>query len=44
MFEKKNPITKHEAEGLKTTFRTPRFYIQPIIHKQSNGGRPVINN
>ena len=41
MFEKKNPITKHEAEGLKTT---PRFYIQPKIHKQSNGGRPVINN
>lgn len=36
-FQKENLITKHVAEGLKTTStRTPRFYIQPIVHKQGN--------
>ena len=44
-FQKENLITKSVAEGLKTTLpRTPRFYIQPKIHKQGNPGRPVISS
>ena len=40
-----NLITKNVAEGLKTTSpRTPRFYIQPKIHKQGNPERPVISS
>ena len=43
-FQKENIITKNVAEGLKTTSsRTPRFYIQPKIHKQGNPGRLVIS-
>ena len=44
-FQKDTLITKNIAEGLKTTSsRTPKFYIQPKIHKQGNPGRPVISS
>ena len=44
-FQKENLITKNVAEGLRTTSpRTPRFYIQPKIHKQDNPGRPAISS
>ena len=38
-FQKESLITKNVAKGLKTTStRTPRFYIQPKLHKQDNLG------
>ena len=44
-FQKENLITKNVTEGLKTTSPwTPRFYIQPKIHKQGNPRRPVISS
>ena len=44
-FQKENLITKNVAEGLKTTSsRTPRFHIQPKLHKQGNPEIPVISS
>ena len=44
-FQKENLITKSVAEGLKTISPwTPKFCIQPKIHKQGNTGRPVISS
>ena len=44
-FQKGNLITKNIAERLKTTSpQTPRFYIQPKIHKQGNPRRPAISS
>ena len=44
-FQKENLINKNLAEGLRTTLPwTPRFYIQPKVHKQDNPGRLVISS
>ena len=43
--KKKSKSRKDIAEGLKINFpRTPRFYTQPLIHKEGNPGRPVISS
>ena len=45
MFQRENLINKNVAEGLETTSpRSPRFCIQPELHKQDNPGRLVINS
>ena len=38
-------ISNSVSDGLKVeSSRTPRFYIQPKIHKEGNPGRPVISS
>ena len=44
-FKKSKEIPEKIADGLKTEkTRTPKFYIQPKIHKEGNPGRPVISS
>ena len=44
-FQKENLMTNNVAKRLKTSSpRTPRFYIQPKIHKQGSPGRPATSS
>ena len=43
-FKKENLLSKKLPDGLKSVNqKSPKFYISPKIHKESNPGRPVIN-
>ena len=44
-FQKENLLSKNISEQLKTKNpKTPHIYLRPKVHKEGNGGRPVISS
>ena len=44
-FKKQKLINEKVAEGLKRNEpKTPKFYLRPKIHKESNPGHPVVSS
>ena len=42
-FKKRNMMREKNSYGLKTeNLKTPKFYLQPKIHKNGNPGRMVV--